>query len=117
MDLCQLLGCIYQVKMFWSENCWSVGFPGSHLKMLHCTEEEEEVEEILSGKKEIRYMPFGGGRRICPGIGISMLHLQYFVGNLIWLLKWDAIGEVDLEEKLEVSIVMKTPLEARISAR
>ena len=80
-------------------------------------EEEEEEEEILSGKKEIRYMPFGGGRRICPGIGISMLHLQYFVGNLIWLLKWDAIGEVDLEEKLEVSIVMKTPLEARISAR
>ncbi|KAA0066308.1 cytochrome P450 89A2-like [Cucumis melo var. makuwa] len=80
-------------------------------------EEEEEEEEILTGKKEIRFMPFGGGRRICPGIGISMLHLQYFVGNLVWLLKWDAIGEVDLEEKLEVSIVMKTPLEARITAR
>ncbi|XP_022148552.1 cytochrome P450 71A14-like [Momordica charantia] len=63
------------------------------------------------------FMPFGGGRRICPGIGVSMLHLQYFVANLVRMFKWDAVGEVDLEEKLEVSIIMKTPLEARISAR
>lgn len=76
----------------------------------------DEVE-VLTGKNEIRYMPFGGGRRICPGIGISMLHLQYFVGNLVWLFKWDAVDEVDLQEKLEVSIVMKTPLQARISYR
>lgn len=80
-------------------------------------EEEEDEVEVLTGKKEIRFMPFGGGRRICPGIGFSMLHLQYFVGNLVWLFKWDAIAEVDLQEKLEVSIVMKTPLQARISTR
>ncbi|XP_038902414.1 cytochrome P450 89A2-like [Benincasa hispida] len=85
-------------------------------RFLRKAEEEDEVE-VLTGKKEIRFMPFGGGRRICPGIGVSMLHLQYFVGNLVWLFKWDAIDEVDLEEKLEVSIVMKTPLQARISAR
>lgn len=80
-------------------------------------EEAEDAVEILTGNKEIRFMPFGGGRRICPGIGVSMLHLQYFVANLVRVFKWDAVGEVDLEEKLEVSIIMKTPLEARISAR
>ncbi|KAG6605164.1 Cytochrome P450 89A2, partial [Cucurbita argyrosperma subsp. argyrosperma] len=82
------------------------------------TKEAEKVEvEALIGRKELRFMPFGGGRRICPGVGISMLHLQYFVANLVWFFKWDAVDEVDLEEKIEVSIVMKTPLQARISPR
>ncbi|XP_023513260.1 cytochrome P450 89A2-like [Cucurbita pepo subsp. pepo] len=75
--------------------------------------EEEEAE----GREETKLMPYGGGRRMCPGAAISMLHLQYFVGNLVWVFKWDEEGEVDLEEKLEVSIVMKTPLQARISTR
>ncbi|XP_022986169.1 cytochrome P450 89A2-like [Cucurbita maxima] len=81
------------------------------------TNVEAEATEIWRGRKEIKFMPYGGGRRMCPGAGISMLHLQYFVGNLVWVFKWDEEGEVDLEEKFEVSIVMKKPLQARISMR
>ncbi|MQM21193.1 hypothetical protein Taro_054226 [Colocasia esculenta] len=64
-------------------------------------------------------MPFGVGRRICPGLGLAMLHLEYFVANLVRAFQWKAVkgGDVDLTEKFEFTTVMKVPLRARITPR
>ncbi|KAG6571193.1 Cytochrome P450 89A2, partial [Cucurbita argyrosperma subsp. sororia] len=83
-------------------------------------EEEEEVSEFdITGSKEIKMMPFGAGRRICPGFGLAILHLEYFLANLVWRSEWKAVegDEVDLSEKLELTVVMKKPLKARIYSR
>ncbi|XP_022943744.1 cytochrome P450 89A2-like isoform X3 [Cucurbita moschata] len=83
-------------------------------------EEEEEVAEFdITGSKEIKMMPFGAGRRICPGFGLAILHLEYFLANLVWRSEWKAVegDEVDLSEKLELTVVMKKPLKARIYSR
>ncbi|XVF42824.1 hypothetical protein PTKIN_Ptkin01aG0396300 [Pterospermum kingtungense] len=78
----------------------------------------EEVVDITCSK-EIKMMPFGAGRRICPGIGLAMLHLEYFVANLVWSFAWKAVdGDgVDLSEKREFTVVMKTPLQAHLHSR
>lgn len=73
----------------------------------------------ITGSREIKMMPFGAGRRICPGYVLAMLHLEYFVANLVWHFQWKAVegDDVDLSEKLEFTVVMKNPLRARICPR
>ncbi|CAO2176477.1 unnamed protein product [Urochloa humidicola] len=74
----------------------------------------EDVD--LTGSKEIKMMPFGAGRRVCPGMALALLHLEYFVANLVREFEWREVEgeEVDLTEKLEFTVVMKRPLKASV---
>uniref|UniRef100_A0A7N0UG91 Cytochrome P450 n=1 Tax=Kalanchoe fedtschenkoi TaxID=63787 RepID=A0A7N0UG91_KALFE len=76
-----------------------------------------EVEFDMTGSKEIKMMPFGAGRRMCPAYQLARLHLEYFTANLVARFRWTAVGEVSLEEKQEITIVMKHPLHARLELR
>ncbi|CAK7333753.1 unnamed protein product [Dovyalis caffra] len=73
----------------------------------------------ITGSREIKMMPFGAGRRICPGYGLAMLHLEYYVANLVWSFEWKAVDgdDIDLSEKQELTMVMKNPLQVHISRR
>ncbi|CAN6298804.1 unnamed protein product [Urochloa humidicola] len=73
----------------------------------------------VTGTKEIRMMPFGVGRRICAGLGIAMLHLEYFVANMVREFEWHEVPgeEVDFAEKNEFTVVMKKPLRPRLVPR
>ncbi|KAF8669936.1 hypothetical protein HU200_051118 [Digitaria exilis] len=69
---------------------------------------------------EIRMMPFGAGRRMCPGMGIAMLHLGYFVANLVREFEWVEVeGDhaVDLRPHVGFFRVMKRPLHVRLVRR
>ena len=82
--------------------------------------EDREAFDI-TGSREIKMMPFGVGRRMCPGYGLALLHLEYFVANMVWHFKWVAAGskgnDVDLTEKHEFTTVMKNSLKVRITPR
>uniref|UniRef100_A0A2P2LAK2 Cytochrome P450 89A2-like n=1 Tax=Rhizophora mucronata TaxID=61149 RepID=A0A2P2LAK2_RHIMU len=89
-------------------------------RFLHNNNGKDEVEAFdLTGNREIKMMPFGAGRRMCPGYHLAMLHLEYYVANLVWNFKWTAADgdDIDLSEKQEFTTVMKHPLEAIISPR
>ncbi|KAI4970442.1 hypothetical protein ZWY2020_001356 [Hordeum vulgare] len=74
----------------------------------------------LTGSREIKMMPFGAGRRMCPGYTLGMLHVEYFVGSLVRELEWlPAVKgqKVDMTEELDFTTVMKHPLRARVVPR
>ncbi|CAH8385064.1 unnamed protein product [Eruca vesicaria subsp. sativa] len=73
----------------------------------------------ITGSRGIKMMPFGAGRRICPGIGLAMVHLEYYVANMVREFEWKGVKgcEVDLAEKVEFTVVMKHPLKARAVPR
>jgi cytochrome P450 len=42
----------------------------------------------LTCMRELKMMPFGARRRACPGLAMGMLHLEYFVANLVREFEW-----------------------------
>ncbi|CAO2167997.1 unnamed protein product [Urochloa humidicola] len=77
--------------------------------------------EAAGSAGEIRMMPFGAGRRMCPGMGAAVLHLGYFVANLVRVFEWaEPEGDhdaVDLQPHHGFFTVMKRPLRARLVRR
>lgn len=73
----------------------------------------------IMGSKEIKMMPFGAGRRMCPGYGLALLHLEYLVANLVWNFEWKAMDgdDIDLSEELQFTVVMKSPLKVQLLPR
>ncbi|WVZ83171.1 hypothetical protein U9M48_030344 [Paspalum notatum var. saurae] len=72
------------------------------------------------GPKEIRMLPFGAGRRYCPGAELGMAHVGYFVAALLREFEWTLpvhIHAIDLSENSNFIAMMKTPLKARITPR
>ncbi|KAL3584102.1 hypothetical protein D5086_015163 [Populus alba] len=60
----------------------------------------------ITGSREIKMMPFGAGRRICPAYGLAILHLEYFVANLIWRFEWKAVDGDDVDLVAEARKLM-----------
>ncbi|KAL9263468.1 Cytochrome P450 89A2-like protein [Drosera capensis] len=73
----------------------------------------------ICGSREVKMMPFGVGRRMCPGYILALLHLDYFVANLVKTFEWKPVegDDVDLTPFHEFTVVMKYPLKAQISPR
>ncbi|OIV94408.1 hypothetical protein TanjilG_25470 [Lupinus angustifolius] len=81
--------------------------------------EKNDAKFDIKGFNEIKMMPFGAGRRVCPAISMALLHLEYFIANLVRDFKWTLKDgcEVDLTEKQAFTIVMKNPLKPCVTPR
>lgn len=89
---------------------------------------EFNPDRLLTGEKPaedvvdltaFRMLPFGAGRRMCPGNGLGRLLLEYFIANLILHFEWKPVdgAEVDVSEKEEFLVVMKNKLRAHVTQR
>ncbi|KAI3495015.1 hypothetical protein L1887_37119 [Cichorium endivia] len=73
-----------------------------------------DVELDYRGQ-DFQYIPFGAGRRICPGLNIAHRMLHITLGSLIQKFDWKLEGNIraqdlDMEEKYGITLQREEPL-------
>ncbi|KAH6803034.1 cytochrome P450 [Perilla frutescens var. frutescens] len=74
----------------------------------------------ITGVKGAKMIPFGMGRRICPGLNMATVHVHLMLARMVQEFGWSGYpeeGKVDFSEKLEFTVVMKNSLRAKITPR
>ncbi|KAI3706027.1 hypothetical protein L1987_76280 [Smallanthus sonchifolius] len=74
----------------------------------------------ITGVSGLKMIPFGVGRRICPGLGMATVHVSLMIGRMVQEFEWRSWPEnskVDFGEKVEFTVVMKNTLRAMIIPR
>ncbi|ESR44590.1 Tryptamine 5-hydroxylase [Citrus sinensis] len=76
-------------------------------------QQEEDIKDFKD--KDFRFMPFGGGRRGCPGYGLGSITVQWAVARLLYHFDWAlprgvGPGDVDLQEVFGLAARKRVPL-------
>ncbi|KAK8481821.1 hypothetical protein V6N11_032987 [Hibiscus sabdariffa] len=71
---------------------------------------EDSVIDLKGQHFEL--LPFGAGRRICPGMNMGMAVLELALANLLYFFDWKVPSgmEIDMEEGVTISLGKKTAL-------
>lgn len=99
-------------------NIWAIGRDSRIWK----NPDSFEPERFLDGEIDLKgqnfeLIPFGGGRRICPGLPLAYRMVHLMVATLIHNFDWKLENgmrpkEVDLNEKFGLSLQKALPLKA-----
>ncbi|KAJ1254788.1 hypothetical protein BS78_K327300 [Paspalum vaginatum] len=54
--------------------------------------------DVKGGKDDFRYLPFGSGRRMCPGIHAAAATLEIILANLVYRFDWELPPGVSKED-------------------
>ncbi|KAK9150290.1 hypothetical protein Syun_008599 [Stephania yunnanensis] len=77
---------------------------------------ERFMESLLhgDGKDKFKFMPFGIGRRVCPGWGLAMRMIPLALGSLLKCFEWEKISDepIDMTEGVQILLPKAKALEA-----
>ncbi|KAL6841213.1 hypothetical protein ACP4OV_028986 [Aristida adscensionis] len=74
----------------------------------------------MTGSAGIRMIPFGAGRRVCPGLAMGTTHIALMVARMVQAFEWRAHPSqppLDFKDKVEFTVVMNQPLLAAVKPR
>ncbi|CAL5090904.1 unnamed protein product [Urochloa decumbens] len=107
---------------FMPENAWALGRdPKSWDKadefmperFIHCGNTSSSVDDFKG--RDFKFLPFGAGRRICPGINFGVVTVEIMLANLLYCFDWDLPTgmnreDIDMTEVFGLTVRLKEKL-------
>lgn len=99
LDDCMIQGYNIPKKTRIFVNAWAIGRDPKHWE----APEEFKPERFLDGTldfkgTDLRFIPFGSGRRICPGLQFAVASLELALANLVHHFDWELPDGMEVEE-------------------
>ncbi|CAN1309575.1 Cytochrome P450 71B36 [Linum perenne] len=118
MSAVKICGYDVPAKTLIYVNAWGIGRDPRHWKDADKFVPERFEERSLDYKgQSFEYLPFGSGRRICPGINVGIVTVEIALANLLYWFDWELPdemkgGDLSMDEQSGVSLTVskKDPL-------
>lgn len=111
---CHIAGYYIPAKTRAFVNVWSIGRdPVAWENPLEFRPERFLENNIDVHGQHFHYLPFGAGRRGCPGFSVGLLSAQVMLSSLVQSFHWslpDSNKEVDMSEKSGLNMTMANSL-------
>ncbi|KAK2637746.1 hypothetical protein Ddye_025541 [Dipteronia dyeriana] len=87
-------------------NAWAIGRDPKHWSEPERFIPERFIDSPLDyNGTHFEYLPFGGGRRICPGISFGLANIEIALAMLLYHFDWKLPNEMKQEDDLNMTEV------------
>ncbi|KAK9115777.1 hypothetical protein Sjap_014724 [Stephania japonica] len=99
-------------------NVWAIGRDGQVWENPNCFDPERFLGSEIGFKgRDFELLPFGAGRRICPGLPLADRMVPFILGALLQRFDWEIEGgmkakALNMEEKFGLTLQKAIPLRA-----
>ncbi|KAJ3696924.1 hypothetical protein LUZ61_000629 [Rhynchospora tenuis] len=97
-------------------NAWAIGRDPKYWKDPEQFRPERFINSNIDFKgTDFQFLPFGFGRRVCPGISFGLANVELALASLLYHFDWKIPNDItpeefDVSEAFGVSVKMKAPL-------
>lgn len=116
LESCNVMGYNIPEDTIVTVNVWALGRdPSTWDDPLSFNPERFLVSGLDYKGNDYKYLPFGSGRRMCPGQPMAAKVVPLILGTLIHLFDWSLPGDMDpanldMEEKNSITLVKEKHL-------
>jgi cytochrome P450 len=114
IDACELEGYTIPAKSRVVINAWAIGRDPRYWEDAEAFQPErfeDGAVDFTGGSYE--FVPFGAGRRMCPGFNYGLASMELALAGLLYHFDWslpEGVKEVDMEEAPGLGVRRRSPL-------